>query len=139
MVYESMDMNIQLLTEINSALWTLVYLVGSAVSLYIIKTVIVVYRTYKKIIENKFQETASVFFENGDYKEVVQLCEKQINEKPNDAYGYWYMGKAQFELGNYEVALTHFNKAAEIYPSWVKEWVQPYYEKIEKANQNANK
>lgn len=117
----------------------LVYLVGTAVTLYVIKTSILAFKEYKKIMDNKFYETAKAFFESGDYKEVVRLSEKQIEEKPNDAYGYWFMGKANYELGNHDIALSNFNKVSEIHPSWVKEWVQPYYEKIENANKNANK
>jgi tetratricopeptide (TPR) repeat protein len=133
-----MDMNTELLTEINNALWILVYLVGIAVIAYVIKTTIVAVKEYKKIMENKFYETANIFFEEGDFNEVIRLSEKQIKEKPTDAYGYWFLGKAQYQLGNHESALTNFNKAAEIHPGWVKEWLQPYYDKIENAK-NANK
>jgi cytochrome c-type biogenesis protein CcmH/NrfG len=59
-------------------------------------------------------------------------------EKPKDAYGYWFMGKAQYELGNYDGALSNFNTTLEIHPSWEKDWVQPYYEKIENAKNSAN-
>ncbi|MCG8067978.1 MAG: hypothetical protein JAY84_08930 [Candidatus Thiodiazotropha taylori] len=128
-----MDMNTELLSEINSALWILVYLVGTAIAFYVLKTIIISIREYKKLMENKFYETANLFFEDGDFNEVVLLSEKQIQIKPKDAYGYWFMGKAQYELGNHESALSNFNKVAEIHPSWVKEWVQPYYDKIENA------
>jgi cytochrome c-type biogenesis protein CcmH/NrfG len=136
---KNMDMNTELLSEINSALWILVYLVGAAVTFYVIKTIIVSNKEYRKLMENKFYETANVYFEDGEFNEVVRLSEEQIQKKPKDAYGYWFMGKAQYELGNHESALSNFNKAAEIHPSWVKEWVQPYYEKIENAKENANK
>ncbi|MCG8066373.1 MAG: hypothetical protein JAY84_00805 [Candidatus Thiodiazotropha taylori] len=132
-------MNTELLSEINSALWVLVYLVGAAFTLYVIKTIILSFKEYRKLMENKFYETANVFFEDTDFNEVVRLSEEQIQKKPKDAYGYWFMGKAQYELGNHEAALSSFNKAAEIHPSWVKEWIQPYYEKIENAKENANK
>ena len=126
-------MNTELLSEINSALWILVYLVGTAIAFYVLKTIIISIREYKRLMENKFYETANLFFEDGDFNEVVLLSEKQIQKKPKDAYGYWFMGKAQYELGNHESALSNFNKVAEIHPSWVKEWVQPYYDKIENA------
>jgi cytochrome c-type biogenesis protein CcmH/NrfG len=134
-----MDMNTELLIEINSAVWLLVYFVGTAVTLYVIKTLLLAFKEYRKLMENKFHETANAFFESGDLNEVVRVCEDQIHQKPKDAYGYWFLGKAQYELGNYESALSNFNKAAEIHPNWAKEWVQPYYEKIENAKENANK
>lgn len=134
-----MDMNTELLNEINSALWILVYFVGAAVTLFVIKTIILATKEYKKLIENKFYETANLFFEDGNFNEVVRLSQEQIQRKPKDAYGYWFMAKAQYELGDHESALSNFNKTAEIHPSWVKEWVQPYYDKIENVKQNTNK
>ncbi|MEW8537471.1 MAG: hypothetical protein AB2565_16015 [Candidatus Thiodiazotropha endolucinida] len=134
-----MDMNTELLNEINNALWILVYLVGTAITLHVIKTTILSIKEYRKLMENKFYETTNAFFENGDYAEVTRLCEEQIRKKPKDAYGYWFMGKAQYELGNYENALSNFKATLEIHPTWEKDWVQPYYEKIEHAKQNANR
>lgn len=77
-----MDINTELLSEINSALWILVYLVGTAITLYAIKTITLSIKEYRKLMENKFYETANAFFENGDYHEVIRLCEEQIQKNP---------------------------------------------------------
>ncbi|MCU7843126.1 MAG: hypothetical protein KZQ93_04725 [Candidatus Thiodiazotropha sp. (ex Monitilora ramsayi)] len=49
------------------------------------------------------------------------------------------MGKAQYEVGNFDNALSSFKATLGIHPSWEKDWVQPYYEKIENAKKSANK
>ena len=134
-----MDMNTELLSEINNALWILVYLVSTAIILYVIKTTILSIKEYRKLMENKFYETANDLFENGEFAEVVQLCEEQIQMKPKDADGYWFMGKAQYELGNHDDAQSNFKKVVEIYPNWERDWVQPYYDKIENAKENSSK
>ena len=135
-----MENELVLLQEIKSALWILIYIVGAGVAVTILKAVVVSYRTIKNELNNKFYNTASAMYENGDYEEVIEYCQEHLNKKPKEAYGYWFLGKAYFQRKEYEKATSSFNKAVEIYPSWKEEWVSPYLRKIEAAKElTANK
>ena len=136
---KNMNEQIILLQEIKSALWLLIYLVGIGVAFNILRAVFSSYRTIKNELENAFYTTTSAMFENGDYDEVIEHCNKHLKKKPKEAYGYWFLGKAHFQKKEYEKAKSFFIKTIEIYPTWEEEWVSPYLNKIDAAINTANK
>jgi tetratricopeptide (TPR) repeat protein len=127
-----------LLQDIKSAIWILIYILGLGVGTYVIRSIIVSYKAVKDIIENRFYHIVSALYENNDYDEVIEYCHDQLSKKPNEAYGYWFLGKAYFQKKKYDEATINFNKAIEISPSWEEEWISPFLKKIEVAKSTAN-
>jgi tetratricopeptide (TPR) repeat protein len=130
-----MENQIQLLQEIRSALWILVYLVSAGVAVYVLKAFSALYKVLKSRWDDLFRCTASVLFDGAQYEKCIEFCREQLKKHPGKklqtGYAYWYLGKAYFQIKNFDEALENFNKVIEIYPSWKQEWVDPYLEKIE--------
>ena len=125
-----MEEQLVLLHEIKSALWILIYLIGIGIFFSAVRAIIISYKTIKNEIEEAFNNTVSVMYDNGDYDQVIEYCLDHLEKKPKDAYGYWFLGKAYYRKEDYKEALNNFNKTIEISPYWDKEWVEPYREKI---------
>ncbi|MCG7968950.1 MAG: tetratricopeptide repeat protein [Candidatus Thiodiazotropha taylori] len=133
-----MDNELTLLQDIKSAIWILIYILGLGVGTYVMRSIIVSYKTVKDIIENRFYHIVSAMYENNDYDEVIEYCHDHLSKKPNEAYGYWFLGKAYFQKKKYDESTINFNKAIEINPSWEDEWISPFLKKIELAKSSAN-
>jgi tetratricopeptide (TPR) repeat protein len=126
-----MDAQLALLQEIRSALFILIYLVGAGVILNLLRTVATSYRTIKSELANSFYNTASKMHDNGNYEALVKYCHEHLVKNPMDPYPYWFLGKAYFQLKDFEKSIENFDRAKDISPSWEKDWIQPYLEKIE--------
>lgn len=126
-----MDTQLELLREIRTAVWILIYVVGAGVFLSFLRAVVASYRTIKSELANAFYNSASSMFERGKYESLIKYCLEHLEKNPREAYAYWFLGKAHFQTKEYDKAIEYFNKAKEIYPSWEKEWVGPFLEKIE--------
>lgn len=126
-----MDTQLVLLHEIKNAVWILIFLVGAGVFLSLLKTIATSYRTIKSELVNMFYNNASSMFERGKYEALTKYCLEQLDKNPREAYAYWFLGKVHFQIKEYDKAVEYFNKAKEIYPSWEKDWVGPFLEKIE--------
>ena len=129
-----METEITLLQDIKSALWVLIFVVGIGVVATVVRAVITSYRAVKTEIDNIFYNSATAMYESGDLKKLVKYCHDYLKKKPKEAYAYWFLGKAHFQMEELEKAEEYFNKAVEIYPSWEKEWVGPFLEKISSAH-----
>jgi tetratricopeptide (TPR) repeat protein len=65
------------------------------------------------------------------YDELIKYCHEHLKMNPKEAYAFRFLGKAHYQLKDYGKAVEYFNKTKEIYPSWDKEWIAPFIEKIE--------
>lgn len=131
-----METEITLLQDIKTALWVLIFIVGIGVVATVVRAVITSYRAVKSEIDNMFYNSASAMYESGDLKGLIEYCHEHIKNKPKEAYAYWFLGKAHFQMKKLDKAEEYFNKAVEIYPSWEKEWVGPFLDKI-KSERNS--
>jgi len=125
-----METEITLLQDIKTALWVLIFIVSIGVVATVVRAIITSFRAVKTEIDNMFYNSASAMYESGDFKELIEYCHNHLKKKPKEAYAYWFLGKTHFQLKNLDKAEEYFNKAVEIYPSWEKEWVGPFLEKI---------
>ena len=125
-----METEITLLQDIKTALWVLIFIVAIGVFATVVRAVVTSYRAIKTEIDNMFYNSASAMYESGDLKELVGYCHDHLKKKPKEAYAYWFLGKAHFQMKELDKAEEYFNKAVEMYPSWEKEWVGPFREKI---------
>lgn len=126
-----MENQVLLLQEIKDALWVLIYIVGIIAFFIIVRAFAESYRAIRNEIDNMFYNSVSAIYDNENYDEVITFSLNHIQNKPNEAYAYWFLGKAYFEKKEYEEAKKHFIKAIALNPEWEKEWVKPYLEKIE--------
>ena len=78
-----------------------------------------------------FRVVATQHLEDGEYQELINYCQNELEKRPNSAMAYWFMGRAYFEQTNYLKAKEHFSKAVEIDPSWNKEFVVPFMERMD--------
>lgn len=131
-----MDAQLILLQEIKTAVWVLVYIVGAGVLLSLLRAVAASYRTIKSELANAFTNTATSMFERGKYEALIKYCLEHLEKNPKEAYAYWFLGKAHFQIKEYDKAVKYLNKAKEIFPTWEKEWIGPFLEKIEIARKS---
>lgn len=131
-----MTQEIALLTDINSALWALVYIVGGGVLFYVVKSSSAFFYNKQHDMTSDFSNTISLLLEKERYSEVIKQCHDRLTQKPRDANAYWFLGKAYYFQKNYDKAKESFNKAADINPTWLEEWIKPYLENMrdEQAN-----
>ena len=92
-----MESQIILLQEIKSALWVLICLVGVGVLFNIVRAVAASYKTIKSELANAFYNSATSFFEACKYEALIEYCHEHIKKKPDEAYAYWFLGKAYFQ------------------------------------------
>ena len=126
-----MENEIALLQDIKSALWVLILIVGIGVAAILIRAATTTYRAIKTEIGNMFYNSASAMYEAEQLNELVEYCHECLKKKPKEAYAYWFLGKAHYQMKEHDKAVEYFYKAVEIYPSWEKEWVGPFLAKIE--------
>jgi len=134
-----MEEQILLLEEIKSALWILIYLIGLSVFFNAIRATASSYKVIKSEIDDAFYNKAYSMFEEEKYDKVIEFCLNHLEKKPKEGNAFWFLGKTYFAKKQYEKALDNFNKTIEICPTWEKEWVAPYLEKIEAIAKTANK
>jgi tetratricopeptide (TPR) repeat protein len=79
-----------------------------------------------------FQRLAGLYLEEGKLKELVDLCEAKLRQRPNHAYALWYLGRAHYLLKDYDKAKPPLQKLAEVEPGWDAGYVQPILDQIDK-------
>lgn len=81
-----------------------------------------------------FRVVATQHLEDGEYHELIEYCQKELAKRPNSAMAFWFMGRAYYEQNDYTRAREHFSKTVEIDPSWNKEFVVPFMEKMDEKH-----
>ncbi len=79
-----------------------------------------------------YRDVAEDLYSAGEYSDLLEFSQKELQRNPKSAIAYWYIGRAHYALGNYEEAENSFNTVTDLDPSWEKEHVQPFIEKIQK-------
>ena len=87
----------------------------------------------------KISETCLNLHELGKFGQIVNLCESNLKKKPNHLDSIWWLAKAKYILGEYDLANKLFIKLIEIEPTWQNQHCQPYIDKINKIQAAANK
>ena len=125
-----MDNEIVLLQDIKSALWVLIWIVGVGVTATVIRVIATIYPKIKNEMDNAFYNDANALFEHDKYESLIEFCFNELKKNPKEAYAYWFLGKAHFKMKEYDQAEDYFKQAVELVPSWEKDWIAPYTEKI---------
>jgi tetratricopeptide (TPR) repeat protein len=128
---------VSLLQEIRSELWILIIIVGLFFVAKAIKGSDALFRTMKKRFDERFKIIARCMFDRGQFDSLLKYCDEQEKKNPRDGYPFWFRGQVYYELKEYDKARENFSKVIEIYPSWEKEWVGPYIEKMDAKNKSS--
>jgi len=124
------ETELSVLQDIRAAAWLLILIVGIGVAVNVARLLVVSYRTIRSALNDYFYHSASAMFESQEFTKLVSYCHEHLKKRPREAYAHWFLGKAHFELGELDKAETCFKQAAEIHPSWKKDWVNPFLERI---------
>jgi tetratricopeptide (TPR) repeat protein len=121
------------LREIKTAIYVLMAIVVLGVVAGFIRAGIAAKDLVKGKLDDIFRDEASRLFDKGAFDELIKYCEDKLKSKPNHSNALWYVAKAYYQQGEYGKAKEYFDKLATSEPSWEKEYIQPYLEKIEKS------
>jgi tetratricopeptide (TPR) repeat protein len=123
-----MDQQIQLLQQIQSSIWTLIYLVIAVLAINSIRAAAIVYKNFKERVS--FATIASSMFDREHYDCTIDYCRSRLKKRPMDADAYFLLGRTFYRLKDYDRAEANFIKAAELQPTW-KEDCEAYLDQIE--------
>jgi tetratricopeptide (TPR) repeat protein len=119
------------LNDIKAILYIILIVVVAGVVANWIRAGISLKGVVKKELENIFKDEADKLYDAGDFQELINHCEENLKSKKNNVNALWYLGKAYYQLENYSKSKDFFEKVIKTEPSWEKEHVKPYLEKIE--------
>jgi cytochrome c-type biogenesis protein CcmH/NrfG len=110
------DTNQQILAELRSMrkwnqwgiIVTLLLLVGACIFAY-------VKAQHRASTDPWAQVRAAINQEN--LPKALDLAQKKVAQRPNDYYGYWYLGSIYFCMDNVKKAESEYARAYELYPS----------------------
>ena len=54
------------------------------------------------------------------------LASAKIQERPNYAFGYWYLAVALYSQGKYAAAIEQFERVRKLKPAWGLQHIDPY-------------
>ena len=119
------------LQEIKTAIYILIAILVLGVIASFLRAGIAAKGLVRGKLDDIFRDEASHLFDKGAFEELIKVCEDKLKSKPYDANALWYIAKAYYQKGDYLQAKNYFERVAKAEPSWEKEYVQPYLEKIE--------
>jgi tetratricopeptide (TPR) repeat protein len=122
------------LREIKTAIYVLMAVVVLGVVASFIRAAISVKNLVRGKLDELFRDEANHLFDKGAFDELIKTCEDKLKSKPHHAYALWYVAKAYYQKNEHTKAKEYFEKLAKAEPSWEKEYVQPYLEKIETSH-----
>lgn len=125
-----METELSVLQDIRAAVWMLAFIVGIGVAAQVARLLVVSYKAIKSAFENYFYLCAAAMFERQEFTKLIKYCHDHLRKHPREAYAYWFLGKAHFELTQLDEAENYFKKTIDICPSWGKDWVEPFIERI---------
>lgn len=132
------------LQEIKTAIYILMAIVVLGVTASFLRAGIAAKGLLREKLDDIFRDEASHFFDKGAFDELIKLCEDKLKSKPHHVNALWYIAKAYYQKGDHLKAKDYFEKVAKAEPSWEKQYVQPYLEKLrdcrrQPANQRPEK
>ncbi|MDO8415377.1 MAG: tetratricopeptide repeat protein [Agitococcus sp.] len=75
-----------------------------------------------KIDKGLDQISLSTQYEEHYLKNEIEILRAKVNNRitthPNDEYAYYYLGRIQYQEGDFKKAYLNFKKASELDPTW---------------------
>ena len=124
------------LNEIRGILFLILGGFGILVFLTITRTVASIYLGIKKQLEFDFTDKVGRLFKKKKYKDIVTLCNQEIEIYPRSAEAFWWLARAYYYLGNDIESLKLFKEVIKLEPEWEEEHITPYIEKINERIKN---
>lgn len=75
-------------------------------------------------------EKADLLFQRGEFPQLLSFSEGHVSQFPYSVEALWYLGLAQYNQGDYQQALSAFDRVQRINPAW-REDVSAYLSEIE--------
>lgn len=125
---------LELLRSINLQLTLLIILLVVALTAYLVRTWGTTRGIFLEASEKTFIFAAEQFFEEGRYRELIELCEARLSRRPNAPQALWWCGRAHYELNHHKIARQKFERLSRLEPGW-DEHVEPFLEKIQGTSQ----
>src|SRR5918999_2304706 len=119
------------LQEIKTAVYILIAILVLGVIASFLRAGIAAKGLVRGKLDDIFRDEASHLFDKGAFEELINFCEDKLKSKPHDGHALWYIAKAYYQKGEHLKAKEFFEKVGKAEPSWEKQYVQPYLEKIE--------
>ena len=91
---------------------------------------------FKKLPGGIFASVATDMYEAGKFEELMDFCNEELCEKPNNPYAHWLLARAHYGKGEYEKAKIGFADTLKLRPLWRAEWVEPYLDQIKIQDEN---
>ena len=125
------------LQEIKTAIYVLMAIVVLGVVASFLRAGIAAKSLLQGKLDDVFRDEATHLFDKGAFDELINFCEDKLKSKPHDGQALWYIAKTYYQKGEHLKAKEYFEKVAKAEPSWEKQYVQPYLEKIEMSQQSS--
>lgn len=119
------------LNQIKTAIYVLVAVVVAGVVANWVRAGVSIGHVVRNKVDDLFTEEAGRYFEEGKFDELVALCDKKLENKPNHSYALWYKAKGYYQKKEYGKSKLCFERLEIAEPSWSEAHVRPYLEKIE--------
>ena len=121
------------LQSIKLALYCLLATSAASVALGIARVWIARRRYIREAMDKLFADDATKLLAEGKLHDVTRICDQQLAKRPGDTYALWYLGLAQFRLGEHAAARMTFSKLVELAPDWEESHVDPMLAKMTDA------
>lgn len=121
------------LQEIKTALYVLMAIIILGVIAGFLRAGIAAKNLVKEKLDDFFRDEANHLFDKGAFDELIRYCEDKLKSKPHNSDALWYVAKAYYQKEDYSKAKEYFEKLVKAEPSWDKQYVQPYLEKIDRS------
>lgn len=121
------------LQEIKTAIYVLMAIVVLGVVASFLRAGIAAKNLVREKLDDLFRAEASRLFDKGAFDELIKYCEDKLKSKPHNSDALWYVAKAYYHKEDHDKAKEYFEKLVQAEPSWEKQYVQPYLEKIDKS------
>lgn len=106
----------------------ILYVVGALMLAAVVLACFRAYWVVRRHVDqlDTFASEAEALLEKQQLEKLAMLAAAKIRERPNYAYGYWYLARALYEQGQYSAAIEQFETARKMQPAWESNYIDPY-------------
>ncbi len=107
----------------------IIILLSFIVLVQVTKILARLYRDWSSNKEHAFIHIASDLYDKGSYQELSEYCTNRMERWAGNPYPIYWQARAQYKLGNLEVAKELFEKVLNMEPEWENS-IEPHLDKL---------
>lgn len=130
-----MDNVSELISSLDALSFRVSLLSGALILTYISVIIGCIVSYFKNIPSNGELGDADYIYEKGDYKLLIDRCNKLKLERPNNLESHWYLALCYYQQSKYELALIEFAEVERISPTMQSD-TEAYKFRIESMQKN---